>query len=70
MYGEDLTFFQQLGDFESFDTSELEFRQEWRSFFLDTLQLPLEEGGLVEIQTLEERKAEREAYEIKVEEEM
>ena len=70
LYGEDLTFFEQLGEFESFDTSGFEFRQEWRSYFSDTLQLPLEEGGLVDIPTLEERKAEREAYEIKVEEEL
>lgn len=71
LYGDNLEFFEMIAPFESFDTSHLEYRQEWRTFFADTLQLQIREGDQLEnIVSLEERKAQRKAYEDQKEEEL
>ena len=63
-YGEPFEFFEHIGTFETLDVSHLKFRQEWRTFFAETLGLGLKEGvTLPEIETLEERIAQRQAAE-------
>ncbi len=60
-----------VAPFESFDTSHLEYRQEWRTFFADTLQMEIRQGAELDIiVSLEERKAQRKAYEDQKEEEL
>ena len=64
-YGEPFQHFAMLGKAEEFDVSNLVYRQEWRAFMTETLGFQLKEGRkLDEIVSLEERKAERMAFEL------